>query len=225
MRICGYRRMAAPFCRRLAGAVIAVVAALSAALPAVLYETPAVAQEGYTLTIDGTTYPIGLDRHKNIVLPDGSRVTLLLSQDAFTTYSTDAFSFSHESHYKPARTELADGLVQTIVVTPLGSGVVIQEYANIDPADLIDVMLNEVTKEEVGYGYEYEESEVSREVGDRLVRGRQAITTYDDEKWYRAVYAYGTGDSGLLIMTMIQEAFREQDAPLLDEFWRTLRIN
>jgi hypothetical protein len=221
MIISSYQGPAAPLRRRrLAGALLAA----AAALPATLGGTACLAQEGYTLTIDGTSYPIGLDSPADIVLPDGSSMTLLLLQDEFTSYGTETFSFLHKSSYKPARIDIGPGIFQTAILTPLGTGVIIQEYSSLNPASLIGLMLNEVTKEERDYGYDYEESEVSQEVGDKVVSGRQAITTYKDETWIRSVYAYGTRDSGLLILTMVQKAHLPREGALLDDFWRTLEI-
>ena len=200
------------------------LAAAAIVLAAMVGGPAALAQEGYTITINGTAYSIGLDRAKDIVLPDGSGVTVLLTQDEVTTYSTDTFSFTHESHYKPARTEVEAGIFQTMIVTPLGTGLIVQEYSSLDPTPLISLMLKELTREEVSYGYDYEENEVSRRVGDKVVEGREAVTSYKDETWIRTVYAYGARDSGLLIVTFVQATHREQEGKLLDDFWRTLEI-
>ncbi len=87
-------------------------------------------------------------------------------------------------------------------------------------------MLTEVTKEEVGYGYDYQKSEITQQVGDHFLQGEKAITTLKSEQWTRAVYTYGTEDkdSGILIMTMIEKANVDTENKIIDDFWKSLKI-
>lgn len=199
--------------------------ALPGALAVALFVQPALAGEDYTLEIDGVEQAIGLDAPKEIVLPDGTRVNVVLSQNEFSEFVAKAFSFSHRSDYKPSRNELNAGIVQTAILTPVGTGVLVQEYDGLDPTPLIDIMLKELTKEEVDYGYDYREREVSQTVGDKTLKGRQAVTSYKDETWTRSVYAYGGRDSGLLIVTFLEDEYRETEEELLEVFWQTLKIH
>jgi len=187
--------------------------------------TPSFAEENYKIQINGAEYEIGLDEPIRVLLPDGQELVISLSQDEFARYATDSFSFFHSNEYRPSRADLGAGIHQTALVTPFGTGVLIQEYSSINPTPLIDLMLTELTKEEVEYGYEYQDSVISRTVGGKKVEGKQAVTTYQDTVWTRSVYAYGKRDSGLVIMTFIQSDYAEQDQKLLDDFWRTLEIN
>jgi len=192
-------------------------------LPA-LSPSAALAGEGYTLTINGAEHPIGLDAPKEIVLPDGTRLEVVLIQDEFADYATENFSFSHSNTYRPTHTDLGSGITQTAILSPLGTGVMVQEYSGLNPTLLVGLMLKELTKEEVEYGYKYEEREVTRTIGDKVIQGREAVTSYQDESWTRTVYAYGERDSGLLIVTFVEQAYAETDAALLEDFWRTLEI-
>ncbi|WP_193367679.1 hypothetical protein [Pelagibius marinus] len=184
----------------------------------------AVAGEGYKLQINGAEHPIGLDAPKEIVLPDGTKLEIVLTQDEYADYTTENFSFSYKNIYKPSRSDLGSGIFQTAILTPHGTGVMVQEYNDLNPSLLVGIMIKELTKEEVDYGYDYQEREVSRKVGDKVIEGREAITRYQDESWNRTVYAYGERDSGLLIVTFVEKDYAETDAALLEDFWRTLEI-
>ncbi len=205
--------------------VLAALAAIVlAGLSSVAAVSPAEAGEGYKLRINGAEHPIGLDAPKDIVLPDGTRLEIVLTQDEYADYTTENFGFSHKNVYKPSRSDLGSGISQTAILTPLGTGVMVQEYNGLNPTLLVGLMVKELTKEEVEYGYDYKEREVTRRVGDKVLEGREAVTSYQDEHWTRTVYAYGERDSGLLIVTFVEQEYAETDAALLDDFWRTLEI-
>ena len=151
-------------------------------------------------------------------------MSIRLTQKEYITFESQYFSFSHKNEYKPNRTDLGNGIFQTLIATPLGSVVLIQEYTNFDPTDMVGMMLKEFTKEEVEYGFKYEERKVSKKVGNIEVSGREAITTYKDTRWTRAVYAYGKKDSGVLIATIIEKDNVAKDKHLISQLWKTLRI-
>ena len=64
------------------------------------------------------------------------------------TFKSENFSFEHPIRLSPSRTDLGGGVFQTMMASPLGTMVMIQEYTAINPSGLIDMMLNELTKEE-----------------------------------------------------------------------------
>lgn len=136
------------------------------------------AAEDYNIVIDGNAYDIGLDQEKTLTLPNGASLTIRISLKDYIEFESDFFAFTHKSVYKPSKTDLGDGIYQTIVTTPLGTLILIQEYAAMDPTALVDLMLRELTKEEVEYGFAYQERPVDRMAGDTVLRGKEAVTTY-----------------------------------------------
>ena len=110
-----------------------------------------------------------------------------------------------------------------MMVTPLGSGVLVQEYKTMDPSSMVDMMLNELTKEEVDYGYEYTEEKVQKKIVGATFSGKQAITSYKDEEWVRAVYTLGGKDQGLLVVTFIEKDNYGTEKDMLDRFWKSLK--
>ena len=186
--------------------------------------TPCFAGEDYNLEINQNIYSLELDKEKHITLPDGTDLKLNLSLKEFLTYESINFSFLHENSLKPTKHDLGDGVYQIVMVTALGTLVLVQEYTDMNPSALVDLMIDELTKEEIDYGYELEENEVSKKVGNIDLKGKEAITTYKNERWTRVVYAYGTRDEGLLIITAIESESMDVDIHVIRDFWRTLKI-
>lgn len=181
--------------------------------------------EDYVLTINGRAMDIDLNQKTQFILPDGSKLELFLEMKEYLRFKSNLFSFEHKSEYKPNRNDLGDGVFQTMIVTPLGSGILIQEYMEMDPGGLIDLMLKELTKEEVEYGYTYKENAVKREVGRAKLSGKQAITSYRGEEWIRDVLSYGGKDRGILVITFIEKDNYETEMVIIEDLWRTLQLH
>jgi hypothetical protein len=182
------------------------------------------AGENYTLEINGQIYDIGLDEVKKVVLSGGTELKLKLTLKDYINFESQIFSFSHTNAYRPNKTDLGDGVYQTVIMTSLGTGIIIQEYTTMDPSTLIDMMLKELTKEEIEYGYKYEEKEIAKMVGNKKLKGKEAVTTYKDEKWTRSVYSFGQKDSGILVITFIEQENFKAEKKVIDDFWTSLEI-
>jgi hypothetical protein len=180
--------------------------------------------EDYVITINGISKEIGLDKETTLILPDGTSLNLTLHQKEYLLFTGDFFSFEHKNEYKPNRNDLGDGVFQTMIATPLGTGILVQEYMQMNPTHLVDFMLNELTKEEVDYGYKYSEEKVSKKVGDVTFTGMQAVTTYPGEEWTRSVLAYGWKDKGILIITFIEKDNYENEKELIEHLWESFEI-
>jgi len=102
----------------------------------------------YTLTLNGVEVEIDLGKDFTVELPGGQKVLVTLKKKAIISFEGDYFKFDHPNQFVPARSDLGDGIFQTMLVSPLGSMVLIQEYKDIDPSSLVDFMVNELVKEE-----------------------------------------------------------------------------
>jgi len=185
---------------------------------------PAVDAEDYILTINGTTQEIGLDKATDLTLKDGTSLNITLKQKEFLRFTGDLFSFEHKNEFKPNRNDLGDGIFQTMIITPIGTGIIIQEYLNLDPSSLVDMMLKELTKEEIKYGYEYSEKAVEQKVGDITFTGKQAITKYRDDEWTRSVLTHNGKDKGVLIVTFIEKENYTTENNLIDHLWKSIVV-
>ncbi len=178
----------------------------------------------YVITVNGTSKDIDLGRKTTVALPEGTILYITLHQKEYLCFSGDLFQLEHKSKYKPNRNDLGGGIFQTSIITPLGTGIVIQEYTQQTPAGLVDSMIRELTKEEVDYGYTYREEKVQKQVDGGTFSGKQAVTTLPDEEWTRNVLANNHGDKSVLVLTFIERDNYEKESALIEQLWKTLKI-
>ena len=180
----------------------------------------------YIITIDGKRYEVDLDKRFTVALQDGKTVQVALEKKDIAAFSAGVFSFSHPSHVAPARTDLGDGVHQTMMVTPSGTMVMIQEYSGINPSGLVDFMLTELLKESVQYGYKITKTPASKKLADgRTVTGKRAVSKYQADVYDLFVLCYGTRDAGIMIITQIEKAAPREDVAMIDMFWKSMRIS
>ena len=180
----------------------------------------------YVISIDGKEHEIDLGAPKVIDLGDGQNITVVITQKEVVTYSTENFSFDHPSKLTPSRTDLGNGIYQNMVASPRGTLVLIQEYTSLDPSALVDMMLNELTKEEKKYGYKITVSPSYKILADgKKLNGKSATATYRSDENIKNVLTFKGNDAGLLIVTQIDSSNFEVDTVLLETFWKSLTIN
>lgn len=178
----------------------------------------------YILTINGQAQEIELDKETTRAMKDGTSLKVLLHQKDYLTFSADLFSFEHKNEFKPNRNDLGDGIFQTMVVTPLGTGILIQEYMDLDPSGLVDMMIKELTKEEINYGYEYSEKPAEKKVDGVTFTGKTAVTTYRGDEWTRSVLVHNGRDQGILVVTFIEKANYQAEKDLIDHLWKSVKV-
>jgi len=73
------------------------------------------------------------------------RTTPLVSNGVdFTNYKDEFVAFSHPTNFSIAKTSDAPGITQLTFVSGNGSGVVIQEFTTINPASLVDFLMQDL---------------------------------------------------------------------------------
>ncbi|WP_028865608.1 hypothetical protein [Psychromonas aquimarina] len=181
--------------------------------------------ENYVLTIGKESYELSLDKEVRIKVGE-HYVSAKLKQKDYLTYTTGNFSFEYPKQYSPSKSDLGGGIFQTAMMTPLGTVVLIQEYTNIDPSSLLDLMINEVTKEEREYGYKLESRPLSTTLSDGTVLNGKVVTSkYKGSDIERLFYTYGIKDSGLLIMTQIDyEIASSGDEDVINRLIKSLKV-
>ena len=178
----------------------------------------------YILTIGNERHEISLNKTDRIKVGD-SYVSVKLEQKDVLTFTTDNFSFEYPRQYSPSKSNLSDGILQTAMMTPLGTVVMIQEYLNMNPSSLIDLMVNEVTKEERQYGYKIESRDKSITLSDgKKLTGKVVTSKYKGSDIKRYFYTYGIKDSGLFIMTQIDYKSEPGAEDLIDKVIDSLKI-
>ena len=178
----------------------------------------------YILTIGSESYDLSLDEETRIKVGE-DYVAVKLEQKNILLYATENFSFEHPSQYSPSKSNLGNGIAQTAMMTPLGSLVLIQEYLNLDPSNLIDLMVSEITKTEREYGYQIETSDHSTTLADGKVLNGKAVTSkYKGSDIKRYFYAYSTKDSGLFIITQVDYEIDPTGDSIIDRAVNSLKI-
>ncbi|MGH1374809.1 MAG: hypothetical protein ACRBCK_00555 [Alphaproteobacteria bacterium] len=178
----------------------------------------------YKVTIDGKVHEVDLGQVNRIVLEDGREIEVVVDKKDVLSFEVDNFSFDYPSAFKPTRTDVGDGIYQTMMATPLGSLVLVQEYTTLDPSHMVDMMVKELTKEEEQYGYQIETSAVTKVVNGTSFTGKKAIARYKADKSTRFVFAHGARDSGLMVITMVDKDAPAEDIAMIQKFWESLTV-
>jgi hypothetical protein len=180
--------------------------------------------KNYQLTIDGKTYDFNLGQTLTITKQDGTQSKITVKRKKYTQIKTLKATFQVPGNLSAATSGPEDGVTQTVVLTANGTMVMVQAYSDMDPTGLVSLMLKELTKESVEYGYKMTKKEITRKLADGTeMKGLKATLTYRDETLYTTVLAKGTKDEGTIVVTQIYKADLKAEQPILDHFWKTLK--
>ena len=190
-----------------------------------LCTTPTLAAN-YTLTIDGKAYDLDLDREAVLRLSEKQELRVTLSQKAIINFTTEHISFDHPGNLAPARTDLGDGVFQTMLASPRGTLVMIQEFTTLDPSPFIDLMLSELTKEELQSGYKVTNSLTTQKLASgEILNGKLSVSTSAEDEYTRQVLSYAGKESGVLVVTQIEAESTAEDKAMIETFWKTLKVS
>ena len=178
----------------------------------------------YLLKIGEKIYEISLDESIDVQVGD-KLLPVKLELKKTLTFKTENFSFQHPSEYTPSKSELDSDIFQTAMITPLGSILMVQEYLTLDPSGLVDLMVNELTKEEQNYGYKIDSSDTSITLSDgKVLEGKIVTSKYKGTDIKRVIYTYSVKDSGLLLVTQFDYEIDPDGETLLMDAIKSLEI-
>ena len=185
------------------------------------------AQEGknYIVIINNDSIRINLNNDHQYKTSAGEKLTIKVIQPNILTYSDDMISFNYDKSLNVSNTEIEKGIEQCMVMKSTGNGFMIQKYSAINPSSLTELMLNELTKESVSYGYTKKEKKFKKKlVSGQTIEGIQATLNYKGEDEIYTVATYGGKDEGIIVITMLlNEDFN--DKKIISLFLDTLKIN
>lgn len=180
---------------------------------------------GYVLTLDGKSSELDLDQDTTVVI-DGKTVTARLQRKEQQVFRDGGLSFEHPAAVQPSTTDINDQVRQFMLVSANGNGILVQRYEGIDPAAVVDLMVSEMTDEEVAAGYTRKIEPATRQLADgRKLSGKRVRTTSKDESWDRHVFASGNGSGGYIVVSMIEAARAARDAAMIERVWKTLKLD
>jgi hypothetical protein len=186
------------------------------------------AQEGsnYTITINGESFEYSLGETIEYDAKKKGPLKISVSQKDNLTYNDGIIVFNHPKSFPISETQLDEGIKQITAINSSGMGFIIQEYEGINPSLMVDLMLNEVTKESVEYGYSETISSVEFNTKDnKVLKGKKSVLEYQGvvDEW--VVVTYSWKDGGVLIATMaVDTTDPNVDANFADNFYKSLRI-
>ena len=182
-------------------------------------------QQDFVLTINNKTYEVSLDEAYEFDV-DGKSIELSITEKDTLLFDESFYSFNYIKSHQISRTEIEKGIEQIMMVTATGSGVLIQKYDSFDPTMLQEMMLNEVTKESVSYGYNIERKDYEKTLSSgQIIKILKAELEYKGEYETYEISAFGRKDEGILIMTMnILDDINEDGKNMIGLMWESLNI-
>jgi hypothetical protein len=178
----------------------------------------------YIVVINNDSIQTNDDNEVLYTTPGGETLNIKVTQPNILTYSDDMISFNHAKTLSVSNTIIDEGIEQCMAIRPTGNGFLVQKYSTIDPSSLTRLMLNEITKESISYGYtKTEETFTKKLTSGQTIEGVKATLEYKEEVEIFTVATYGGRDEGIIVVTMLlNDDFEEQGA--IDLFLNTLKI-
>jgi hypothetical protein len=186
----------------------------------------AVGQEDYLMHINDTIISIELDKQYSIDAK-GTKLQFKVSSKDTLLYQNAFFSFLYPKAFKVSQTKLDKGIDQISILTAEGSGILVQKYETLNPTSLNDILLNELTKESVNYGFKSKRTNYKR----KLLSGQEVEVIKDVLRHHQDVNIYEVGsigfkDSGLIVVTMkMDDESNTEGQKLIELFWKSLKVN
>lgn len=182
-------------------------------------------QADYIIRINDTVINIALDKPYNIKVK-GENVQLIVKLKDTLTYSKSFFSFLYTKNYKVAQSKIENGIDQITILTANGSGILIQKYETLNPTNLKELMLTEVTKESINYGFkETRTTYIKKLATGQEVEVTKAELTYKDEVNIYEIATIGKKDAGLIVVTIKMDNNATSDGQkVIDLMWASLKV-
>ena len=83
------------------------------------------------------------------------------------TYNDRFFSFLYPKGFKVSNTIVDENVEQISILTAEGSGLLIQIFKSINPTTLNELILSEMTKESISYGFQEKRSGYKKNIETR----------------------------------------------------------
>ncbi len=169
----------------------------------VLFTVNLSGQKNFTLRINEQEMDISLGETYQVEM-DGKTFNISVMQKDTLTFETDYFSFKYLKENNVSETEVEEGVKQIMLMNAEGSGFIVQTYTMLNPEFMVEMMLHELTKESLSYGYQMEKEYITRNlISGEQVNVHRAILTYKGEENVYEVATVGEKDEGVLIVSVI----------------------
>jgi hypothetical protein len=180
----------------------------------------------YVLVIDGTEHILALDQLKTVTLRSGAEVPVKLSRREYGRFTAGNLSFEYSGQYTVASTPVDDTTKQHVVMTALGTMMLVQHFESEIPADLLTIMYDKMVEDEKAKGIAIEKSDLSRNIANgQTLKGVRAHYKADDDDVTIDITLTPSGKGGYLVMTMHDDYTSPEEKPMVERFWENLTLN
>lgn len=181
--------------------------------------------KGFRLTVDGVELGINPGDTLDVTTKDGRKISVELQRSETVTFSGSKFSFDHDGKFSVARTDLGSGVQQYALMTPIGTGIIVQEYKKLNPAGLTDFVLQQMVQESVSAGAKIKKEATQRTLSDgRALKGVKAETTTENDVMEYEVVAAGKPSGGVLVVTIVNKENIPTEGGIFDKLWSSLKV-
>lgn len=179
----------------------------------------------YQLTIDGVEQNLTLGKEAIIELKSGIKVPAILKKREFGNFITNYLSFDFPGQYTVASSPVDDTITQHIVVTALGTMMLVQDYEDNLPSGMLEIMYDVMVKEPKALGLDIEKSELTRKIANQdVLTGLQARYKDGDEDVIIDIIATPSGQGGFLIVTMHDKLMLPDESGIIERFWESVTL-
>jgi hypothetical protein len=183
----------------------------------------AMAQKNYELTVDGKTIELALNEDIELMI-NNSVVKMKLKEKNEFVFEDAMLKFNYPKGFTVSHLDIEKGITQKTIINASGSGVLVQTYTNMSPKGLADLFFEEITKEDINYGYKAkkENREIKLKSGETVLIEKRTLTYKDDINIYEIAILPGK-DEGILVVAMkMDDEKNTEGEKMIARFWETL---
>ncbi|ENN87589.1 hypothetical protein RHSP_63129 [Rhizobium freirei PRF 81] len=181
--------------------------------------------KGFRLTIDGVEVGINPGDTLDVTMKDGREVSVALQRSETVTFTGGKFSFDHDGKFTVAKTDLGGGVQQYALMTPIGTGIIVQEYKGLNPTSITDFVLQQMVQESISGGAKITKEATQRTLpGGSVLKGVKAETTTDNDVMDYEIVATGKPGGGLLVATFLNKENIPKEGVILNKLWSSLKV-
>lgn len=181
-------------------------------------------QEDFVIQLGDQTYDVATDTTYEVVI-DGKKLKFSIKQKDTLTFKDNLFSFAYLKGYQYSKTQIDKSSDQYALISASGTGFLVQKHTAINPTLIPEIMLQEVVKENLEYGYTQKREDYQRILkSGQTIKVLKSVLSYKDSYYIYEVAAMGGKDEGIVIMTIdsnIEQA--KHDRKLVSLLWNSLR--
>lgn len=181
--------------------------------------------KGFRLTIDGVEVGINPGDALDVTMKDGREVSVALQRSESVTFTGGKFSFDHDGKFTVAKTDLGGGVQQYALMTPIGTGIIVQEYKGLNPTSITDFVLQQMVQESISGGAKMTKETAQRTLpGGSVLKGVKAETTTDNDVMAYEIVATGKPEGGILVATFLNKENIPKEGGILNKLWSSLKV-